>query len=1744
MKGALAALAALAAVGAASGGGLKSAVQQAMLQADDDQEAFPAGLDGAAGKFQLKLEMDGDCEADVSLTNGDDREHFVLMWDSPFENPILNKVLRGADGSAEVEYAGPIAEHGQSAIDEASVRTMAAGASVTNKINLCELLHFKTAGTHRVEAFMDLMLIPVENSDELASALADDLTEGDTVQHVLVSNAVEVTRQEATAMLEEHEESTQGNVYYGGIKYVGCSESRRRETHAALVMVRKQIPLTRGEMPGGTFYDGGDTAEASKWFGSSTRSQLVPVGAGFQRMSNAASGTGFEFHCRSDCESRVLAYVYPSRTSTKPIYMCDLLYKYGTRTIAKTISHEFSHFNDLGNTDDVAYGTTAVKNLARDDPAAARRNADNWEHAADCLVDGNLCLLGTSCKNCCSHKHAYWFSKAFTACGSEPCWGNGKVCGLGTTCKKWTQECCVRQAMLKADDEQESFPAGLDGDHTLAITASTTLSTRLIIIIILTTRWHCTDGTDVRTHARGGGPGPGQLRSSLPSVGKAARRVVLPEGSGGGRSSDERARRERRRLVRKTGINTMVMPGRSKVWKAAAAVTATAVALSGYADAVSLDVRDMNGQKTMLEVDNQGKMKAAAGLEHLEEEAAELVQLTEMLERGESDEEVETFNAMEMEEEEDYGGMEMDASFGGLEMGDKIEDMPMTGEEASALDFEAMEMESATNEDFFPNIKFPLPKLPTIPSASVLKIVLPGNGKILTLCEVVAMSSTGTKLNLFGSKQSSDYRSNTGAAQAHDGNTAQRWNWSSNRCTHTNTESNPYWQASMLGTPKTIKIYNRMDCCTSRILGAKVYLGGNLIYTIGTVQPIYTITVGGSRGGMIPTPPPIPATPKPGATCSLTNAEKNKKMLGETETNAKTCSDGIGVASTVVSTAKTSVSVIEKATGVADRLVNKISSALSKISSALNKVAPLAKAIPGYGKIISMAIKGFSAFTKALAKVKTILNKVYDMFKKFLSGLEKAATVLKTSKYGTLALSKASGLAETAVSSVITCVKTTGACTDDDALEIVSTAAYPNVVVQHGAMKGCATVFNAIKSALQKVADALKSAIMDAIAKVLEAVEKVLTPIIDAIQKIIDAINKALTEAQCCVLPYASQVIGKTLSNAIDLVSCPVDGLFDALFKEVEKLVSTVKNNIMVLIKNLIKPILNLMRKATIQLPELSWKSEKCRLGKPSLSMKTVNPFQDILDYPFPSETQSITFSPNVLGNIKQQCSDALKAFNKDMFDDCCVALKGYLNDGDFCDPTGNVPYKRCTMCRNGDFEFWVHKFHTACGQQPCLNDKTICALGTSCNDCCNGHSYWYSKASTRCGKEACWKDGAICALGTTCKACCNGNSYWAKKAFTACGHEPCWSDGAHCALGTTCKECCNKAGYWYGKAFTACGSEPCWRNKRQLRKHKHSDAAQPQPRGERAQQRRRPRQHVEAMIASQDRGGDSGLGSPSDDGCGDGDVVLTLDAPETAEASGGRIGEHSDGRSTHVRLEHQPQLSFDQLVASDVGAIRRLHEQVFPVSYNDKFYDDLAERKYRDQPLITMVVHIAGDDKRDWLLSAHRRNQQQEQETPNMGQQRAGQIQQHLQQQQQQQQQQQRRRHDSIDESVVGGILAQLRPLAADDSEQPVLAAESRRAGLTKGCYLLTLATAKILRRMGIASRLIQHAEQEATRDPACGVLYLHVITYNDAAIQFYEHHGFVRVRVLHDFYKIEGKLFDAFLYANRVWHSLGIFG
>ena len=159
------------------------------------------------------------------------------------------------------------------------------------------------------------------------------------------------------------------------------------------------------------------------------------------------------------------------------------------------------------------------------------------------------------------------------------------------------------------------------------------------------------------------------------------------------------------------------------------------------------------------------------------------------------------------------------------------------------------------------------------------------------------------------------------------------------------------------------------------------------------------------------------------------------------------------------------------------------------------------------------------------------------------------------------------------------------------------------------------------------------------------------------------------------------------------------------------------------------------------------------------------------------------------------------------------------------------------------------------------------------------------------------------------------------------------------------------------------------------------------------------------------------------------------------------------------------------------------MHEEWFPVVYQEEFYDQLVLHRmpHSGEPLYTCVATNRHDPE------------------------------------------------DPILACVVGAVVDVQKLNAAS---RQLLISDTRR--YQRLFYIMTLGTVTEYRHYGLATALIQKCVQEVTQDPQCGALYLHVITINHSAIRFYERLGFWRVQEIQDYYTIDGQNYNCYLYAK----------
>jgi len=168
----------------------------------------------------------------------------------------------------------------------------------------------------------------------------------------------------------------------------------------------------------------------------------------------------------------------------------------------------------------------------------------------------------------------------------------------------------------------------------------------------------------------------------------------------------------------------------------------------------------------------------------------------------------------------------------------------------------------------------------------------------------------------------------------------------------------------------------------------------------------------------------------------------------------------------------------------------------------------------------------------------------------------------------------------------------------------------------------------------------------------------------------------------------------------------------------------------------------------------------------------------------------------------------------------------------------------------------------------------------------------------------------------------------------------------------------------------------------------------------------------------------------------------------------------------------------FRDLSSWDIPQVRRLHEEWFPIRYNQAFYDGAAQGMWMETggPLFARLA-VEMQPSPDLQLPVQPNGERQQ------------------------------------DENILGAVTASTLPLSKVDDPDLVSPDDWEHTHIM---YILTLGTRSSVRRMGIASALLQECIAQACRQPQCGAVYLHVKADNLSARHFYEKNGFQNVRYL----------------------------
>lgn len=335
------------------------------------------GRSGAAVEAKLEAappQAAGAASVRFTLTNRGDRPVSVLKWHTPLEG-IQNDIFDIVREGKPVPHVGRLVKRGQPTAED--FVTLGPGETASAVVDLGEAYAFPEPG--RYEVRYDPPLTGISRPDRLAAeavVLAAEIRSDDAV----VIEVREVPRPDVPELPAPALSAPEPT-------FVGCSDSQKGTLKQALADAETGAQKALENLQN-TSGSGNDVYKT--WFGAYDASRYQTVTNNVSAIKSALSTKTMTFDCQAtSCGANTIAYVYSG--SPYGIYLCNPYWSLGRTgydTQAGTLVHEVSHFTVVAGTRDYAYGQSACKTLAQDNPGQAIANADSYEYFGETLMGG------------------------------------------------------------------------------------------------------------------------------------------------------------------------------------------------------------------------------------------------------------------------------------------------------------------------------------------------------------------------------------------------------------------------------------------------------------------------------------------------------------------------------------------------------------------------------------------------------------------------------------------------------------------------------------------------------------------------------------------------------------------------------------------------------------------------------------------------------------------------------------------------------------------------------------------------------------------------------------------------------------------------------------------------------------------------------------------------------------------------------------------------------------------------------------------------------------------------------------------------------------------------------------------------------------------------------------------------------------------------------------------------------------
>jgi peptidyl-Lys metalloendopeptidase len=296
----------------------------------------------------------------VSITNPNKNTIRILRWYTPFDGVKEDLFFVTVNGKA-VAYTG--ADYKRPAPTDKDYIMLKSGETLETTIDLAGFYDFSESGYYQITYNAESLNIFSKETNIL---------EG---EDTLASNGVQVwvSGRETKAPTTPTVDNVSGTT-----GFTGCSATGRQ---SALLTARDNAYTY--SLDSLNYLNTGTVGPRyTTWFGKYSSSNYNTVRSHFSSITDAMNNAPVTFNCT--CTDSAYAYVYSNQPYT--IYLCNAFWSApatGTDSKAGTLIHEMSHFSVVAGTADYAYGQTAAKRLAQQNPKRAIKNADSHEYFAE-----------------------------------------------------------------------------------------------------------------------------------------------------------------------------------------------------------------------------------------------------------------------------------------------------------------------------------------------------------------------------------------------------------------------------------------------------------------------------------------------------------------------------------------------------------------------------------------------------------------------------------------------------------------------------------------------------------------------------------------------------------------------------------------------------------------------------------------------------------------------------------------------------------------------------------------------------------------------------------------------------------------------------------------------------------------------------------------------------------------------------------------------------------------------------------------------------------------------------------------------------------------------------------------------------------------------------------------------------------------------------------------------------------------